>query len=242
MSELDPQIMHLMRVPQGVRDSFPSGGISFDTFLDLADAEIEPVRRMFADYQCACMEIETKFKVLNERFSVKYDANPIESIRTRVKSPESIIRKMHAKNLPLSIESMQKNLDDIAGIRVICSFQNDIYMLADKFLEQDDITLIKKKDYITNPKPSGYRSLHLIVEVPIFTEEGKKMMRAEVQLRTIAMDFWASLEHKLRYKKQLTDEQLKELSDGLTKCSVATAELDKTMQEVYDKVHGLQSQ
>ena len=189
MGDLDSQIMKLMAVPEEIRNLFPAGGISFDAFLDLADAEMEPMRRMFADYQCACMEIETKFKVLNERFSVKYDANPIESIRTRVKSPESIVRKLHSRNLPLSIDSIQENLDDIAGIRVICSFQNDIYMLADKFLEQDDITLIERKDYTKDPKPSGYRSLHLIVEVPIFTEEGKKMMRAEVQLRTIAMDF-----------------------------------------------------
>ena len=114
-------------------------------------------------------------------------------------------------------------------------------MLADKFLEQDDITLIERKDYIKDPKPSGYRSLHLIVEVPIFTEEGKKMMRAEVQLRTIAMDFWASLEHKLRYKKKLSDEQMKALSAGLTECSRVTAELDQTMQGVYDKVQSFQN-
>ena len=241
MGDLDSQIMKLMAVPEEIRNLFPAGGISFDAFLELAHAEMEPMRRMFADYQCACMEIETKFKVLNERFSVKYDANPIESIRTRVKSPESIVRKLHDRNLPLSIDSIQENLDDIAGIRVICSFQNDIYMLADKFLEQDDITLIERKDYIKDPKPSGYRSLHLIVEVPIFTEEGKKMMRAEVQLRTIAMDFWASLEHKLRYKKKLSDEQMKALSAGLTECSRVTAELDQTMQGVYDKVQSFQN-
>ena len=138
--------------------------------------------------------------MLNEQFSVQYDRNPIETIKTRLKSMESIAGKMRKKELPLTLASLEEHLFDIAGIRVICSFPEDIYLLADCLLKQDDIRLIQKKDYIRNPKPSGYRSLHLIVEVPIFLEKEKRLMKVEVQLRTIAMDFWASLEHKLRYK------------------------------------------
>ena len=153
------------------------------------------------------MEVETKFKVLNEQFSIQYDRNPIETIKTRLKSMDSIAGKLRRKNLPVNIDSIEKNLNDVAGIRIICSFPEDIYMLSDCLLQQDDVTLIEKRDYIKNPKPSGYRSLHLIVEIPIFLENEKRFMRTEVQLRTIAMDFWASLEHKLRYKKNISDEE-----------------------------------
>ena len=142
------------------------------------------------------MEVETKFKVLNEEFSLMYDGNPIETIKSRIKSNESILRKVIRRELPFDLDALEENLDDIAGVRVICSFVDDIYKLADCFMRQDDITLIKMKDYIKNPKPSGYRSLHLIVAVPIFLENEKKSVKVEVQLRTIAMDFWASLEQK----------------------------------------------
>nr|MCR4732114.1 GTP pyrophosphokinase family protein [Lachnospiraceae bacterium] len=124
----------------------------------------------------------------------------------------------------------------IAGIRVICSFEEDVFRIARYFLEQDDITLIEKKDYINNPKPNGYRSLHLIVQVPIFTELGKKQVYVEVQLRTIAMDFWASLEHKLRYKKTLTAEQLEALSKELAICADECADLDRRMEYVRSEI------
>ena len=146
-------------------------------------------------YQCAVMEIETKFRVLNQEYSLEYDKNPIEGIKTRIKSYDSIVRKIRRKNIPMSLTAIEENIKDIAGVRVICSFPEDIYELADSFLRQDDIVLIEKKDYIENPKPSGYRSLHLIVQVPIFLQKNKKMVNVEVQFRTIAMDFWASLEH-----------------------------------------------
>ncbi|MDO4622843.1 MAG: GTP pyrophosphokinase family protein [Eubacteriales bacterium] len=211
-----------------------------DQFLQAFDTGLLPIKEMFADYQCAAMEIETKFKVLNQRFSIHYDGNPIESIKTRIKSPESIIKKMYKKQLPMNVQAIRDNLRDVAGIRVICSFQEDIYRLADAFLSQDDIFLVEKKDYIQNPKPSGYRSLHLIVQVPIFTEKGKKLMYAEVQLRTIAMDFWASLEHKLRYKKNLTEEQLEYLAAELRCSSDTCAALDRQMQDVYNELHPVQ--
>ena len=135
-------------------------------------------------------------------------SNPIEGIKTRLKSLESVIEKLSRKQLPLSIESIEQNINDIAGVRVVCSYQSDIYMLADAFLRQDDIVLIQRKDYIQNPKPNGYRSLHLIVETPIYLHNQKKPMKVEVQFRTISMDWWASLEHKIRYKKNvvITDQ------------------------------------
>ena len=156
-----------------------------------------PYKRLMSYYQCAIMEVETKFNVLNEELSLQYDRNPIETIKSRLKSPESIIDKVNRKKLPMTVESIEKNINDIAGIRVICSFQSDIYMLAEAFLKQDDITLVEKKDYIQAPKSNGYRSLHLIVEIPIFLRDEKRIMKVEVQFRTISMDWWASLELSL---------------------------------------------
>ena len=168
--------------------------------IEFLKSQTDPFNSLMAYYKCALMEIETKFRVLNEEFSLQHDRNPIESIKTRLKSVDSIVEKMHRKNIPFSAENIEKNLTDIAGIRVICSFQEDIYFLASCLLGQDDVFLIEKKDYIANPKPNGYRSLHLIVETPIFLGSHKRIMKVEVQLRTIAMDFWASLEHKIAYK------------------------------------------
>ena len=174
-----------------------------------------PFIELMTEYRCAIMEIETKLQVLNSEFSLHYDRNPFESIKTRLKSPISIIEKLERKGLEISVDTIEKHISDIAGIRVICSFPDDIYELAELLIHQDDITLIRKKDYIENPKENGYRSLHLILEVPIFLSEGKKYRRVEVQFRTIAMDFWASLDHKLRYKKDLENpnEIASELKD-----------------------------
>ena len=157
--------------------------------------------RLMAYYKCAIMEVETKLNVLNEQFTLRYDRNPINSIKTRLKSPVSMQEKLNKKGLKFRVQDIEENLNDVAGIRVICSFVDDVYLIADALLKQDDITLISKKDYIKNPKPNGYRSLHLIVTVPIFLAHEKRIMKVEIQLRTIAMDFWASLEHQLRYKK-----------------------------------------
>ena len=167
-----------------------------DEFLDDIHKNMKPMKELMTYYRCAIMEVETKFNVLDEEFSLQYDRNPIESIKSRLKSPESLAKKLKKKELPFSIEGIEENIKDVAGVRVICSFPEDIYMLADCLLNQDDVKLIEKKDYIKNPKKTGYRSLHLIIEVPIFLQSGKKSIKVEVQLRTIAMDFWASLEHK----------------------------------------------
>lgn len=183
---------------------------------------------MMMRYQCAIMEVETKIKVLNEQFSLRMRRNPIETIKTRMKSPASIYEKMERRGLPLTVESMEKNLNDIAGVRVICSFPEDIYNVARLITEQDDIVVLNIKDYIANPKPNGYRSLHLIVAVPIFLANEKKNMKVEIQFRTIAMDFWASLEHKVKYKKDI--ENPEEIAKELKECADIIATVDNRMQ------------
>ena len=207
-----------------------------DEFISLAKEKSLPLETLMAYYRCVIMEIETKFFVLNEELSLEYDRNPIETIKSRLKSWESLIKKMRNKNLPMTLSALEENIYDVAGIRVICSFQEDIYRLADSFLRQDDVKLIEKKDYIKNPKPNGYRSLHLIVEVPIFLQNETRYMKAEVQFRTIAMDFWASLEHKLRYKKNISDADAELLGNELLICSQMSAELDERMQTVKNKI------
>jgi len=193
-----------------------------------------PFMKLMMQYRCAIMEVETKLKVLNEEFSLQYDHNPFESIKTRLKNPAGIIEKCKRKGFEVTIENIENNLFDIAGIRVICSFPEDIYVLADYLIQQDDIILINKKDYIAHPKENGYRSLHLIVDVPIFLSDEKKHMKVEVQFRTIAMDFWASLEHKLRYKKNL--ENPEEIASALKQCAEDSAMLDYRMQQIRSQI------
>ena len=186
--------------------------------------------KLMSYYKCAIMEVETKFNVLNESFSLRHDRNPISSVKTRLKTPQSILEKIERYKWPFSIETVEKNLNDIAGVRVCCSFIEDVYMLADALLSQDDVKLIQKKDYIQNPKPNGYRSLHLIISIPIFLANEKKEMKVEIQLRTIAMDFWASLEHQMRYKKD--KEFTAEMAQELLVCADTSADLDRRMSRL----------
>ena len=197
--------------------------------------------KLMSLYSCAIMEAETKFNVLNAQFSAMQQYNPIDTIKTRLKSPESIIEKLQRRNLPLTLDAIVENLNDIAGVRVICPFEEDIYALADVLLLQDDITLIERKDYITKPKGNGYRSLHLIIETPVFAPEGKRLIRTEVQLRTIAMEFWANLEHRLRYKQGLDEELLEDLSNELRDCADSAAELDHHMGAIRRKINATQT-
>ena len=194
------------------------------------NSKLYKYNKLMAYYRCAIMEIETKFNVLNEEFSLRFDRNPINGIKSRLKSPASIKNKIEKLGLEYTADNIEVNLNDVAGIRVICSFVEDVYTLADALLKQDDITLVAMKDYIKNPKENGYRSLHLIVSVPIFLAKEKRIMKAEIQLRTIAMDFWASLEHQLRYKKdfKFTEEMAKELQF----CANLSAELDERMDSL----------
>ena len=218
------------------RDNFVRQSLLSDEFLNFMQQNKKPFDLLMSYYECAIMEIETKFRVLNHELSLEYDNNPIESIKTRVKSYDSILKKIRRKNIPLNLQAIEENLKDIAGVRVICSFPDDIYKLAESFLKQDDITLIERKDYIKNPKPSGYRSLHLIVQVPIFLQNEKKMVNVEVQFRTIAMDFWASLDHKMRYKQELSDEEVEILQEELYDCAKQSAALDERMQRIRDRI------
>ena len=218
------------------RDEFVKQNLLSDEFIQMMQKNKKPFELLMSYYQCAIMEIETKFRVLNQEYSLSYDQNPIEGIKTRVKSYESIMRKIRVKDIPVTLESIEENIRDIAGVRVICSFPSDIYKLADSFLKQDDITLIERKDYIQHPKESGYRSLHLIVQVPIFLQDTKKLVYVEVQFRTIAMDFWASLEHKMRYKKNIPENHVKYLQDELYDCARQSAELDNRMQNIRNLI------
>jgi putative GTP pyrophosphokinase len=190
--------------------------------------------RLMTYYRCAMMEVETKLNVLNQEFSLRHDRNPISSIKSRLKTMPSIIEKMERRQVPMDLDAIETNLTDIAGIRVICAFEQDVYTLAKALLSQDDITLIEQKDYIANPKPNGYRSLHLIVSVPIFLQNEKRVMKVEIQLRTIAMDCWASLDHQLRYKKDhiFTNE----MAEELLSCAIMSAQLDRRMDELREKV------
>lgn len=214
-----------------ITEAFPG-----EEIMNAFKAAVEPSRLLMTYYSCAILEIETKFKVLNRRFSLETEHNPIETIKTRLKTPESIINKLKKKNLPLNTESVEKYLHDVAGIRVICPFVQDIYTLADCLLEQDDVFLIEKKDYIKTPKENGYRSLHLIVETPIYLKNEKRMMKVEVQLRTIAMDFWASLEHRMKYKKEMDKDLAAHLSKELWECARTSAMLDERMEYIKNEI------
>lgn len=187
-------------------------------------------------YNCALLEIKTKLDVLNNELSLQNDRNPFESISCRIKTPKSIVEKLYRKNFPVTVSSIEENLNDVAGVRVICSFRDDIYTLSERLCSQDDITVIEIKDYIKNPKPNGYRSLHIILEVPIFLLNEKKQMRVEVQFRTIAMDFWASLEHKVKYKKDIGAEA-EEIALELKKCADEISSLDSRMQDIQRRIN-----
>ena len=203
-------------------------------FIERSKDWIDRYKKLMAYYRCAMMEVETKLNVLNEEFSLRHDRNPINDIRSRLKNPLSIKEKMERRGLELTPESIEENLSDVAGVRVVCAFTEDVYTLADALLGQDDVTLIEKKDYIKNPKKNGYRSLHLIVKVPIFLAREKRSMKVEIQLRTIAMDVWASLEHQLHYKKDF--DFTEEMANELIYCASLSAELDARMDALRELV------
>lgn len=189
-----------------------------------------PYREMMAFYRCAMMETETRFRVLNEDLSLRCDSSPIESIKTRLKTPESIFGKLMARGCPLTVESIEENIHDIAGVRVICTFVSDIYTVADALLQQDDVTLERKKDYIQDPKPNGYRSLHLVISTPVFLCGKKRLIKTEVQLRTPAMELWADAEYRLRRQK---DQPADEAADSeLRICAQLGADLDQRLEHV----------
>ena len=185
-------------------------------------------------YESAIREVKTKLEILDSEFKTKYDYNPIHHIEDRLKSPQSMMEKLQRKGMTFSTENVRATLHDIAGVRVICNYIEDIYSVAEFLTRQDDVTLIKTKDYIKNPKPNGYRSLHLVIETPVFLSDRKEMVHVEVQIRTIAMDFWASLEHQLKYK---TDSEVSaELAQQLKDCAETIAATDLKMQSIYQTI------
>ena len=209
------------------------GNVDPDTLIE----KTKPFLELMMKYSCALKEITTKFEVLNSEFSLFYNRNPVESIKTRLKQPRSIMAKLKKHGTPITVQNIRDTIFDVAGARIICSYPEDIYSLVDMLARQDDITVLKVKDYISNPKPNGYRSLHLIVEVPIFLSDRKENMVAEVQFRTIAMDFWASLEHKLKYKKNI--ETPEEIVNELKQCADEISRLDNRMQAIHKRIVNL---
>lgn len=211
----------------------------FAEFVKSSDAgnfadTAQKFREIMCWYGCAIREVRTKLEVLNDEFQNNVERNPIDNIKSRIKTPMSIYEKMERRGIPITLDSIMSELHDVAGVRVICPFIDDIYTVAEMLIDQDDISLIQYKDYIANPKPNGYRSLHLVVEVPIFLSTGKRMMKVEVQIRTIAMNFWASLEHQIHYKKFKEDNV--EVVEQLTKCANVIYETDVKMQQIREQL------
>jgi len=192
-------------------------------------------------YNCALKQIRTKFEILDDEFNVRYQRNPINSINTRLKRSASIREKMKRNNIPLSIENIKTNINDVAGIRVICPYVDDIYSISEALINQEDITLISQKDYIANPKPNGYRSMHLIISIPVYFADHSEQMKIEVQIRTIAMDFWATLEHQLKYKEQTAIgesiiAELKECADIISNTDAKMLNIRKEIEESADNL------
>ena len=205
----------------------------FDKQLKLAGTVVD-YREMRMRYSCAIKEVRTKFDVLNSEFNVRYQRNPITAISSRLKSSSSIMEKLARKGLDFTVDNVEATLYDVAGIRVVCSYVDDIYVLAHALAKQDDLTIIQEKDYIKHPKANGYRSYHMIVSVPVFFSDETKEMAVEVQIRTIAMDFWASLEHQLKYKQEVPNQQ--EIVSQLTDCAERIAEIDRQMYRVRQQI------
>lgn len=211
-------------------------------WLDTPDPEIfisntQKFDDLMLLYRCAIREVQTKLEVLNDEFSVEYKRNPISFIKTRIKSPQSIYRKLQKLGHEFTDENIKTYLYDVAGIRVLCPFIDDIYTIADLIARQDDVTVIQIKDYIKNPKPNGYRSFHMIISIPVFFAKGKTPIFTEIQIRTIGMDFWASLEHQLRYKKGLEDlPEYEEISQELLRCAANITQTDDDMQRIKNMI------
>ena len=208
--------------------------------LEWAQKASREFAKRMSYYKCAMLEVETRFHVLNEEYVLEHGRSPMNSIKSRLKTLPSLREKLERKHIPFDVDTLEQQINDIAGVRVICSFPEDVYTMANAFLAMDDIQVLQEKDYIKHPKSNGYRSLHLIVAIPVHLAEGKRMTKVEIQLRTIAMDFWASLEHQLRYKQDnaFTEEMAAELYE----CAQLSAALDiridnlrKSVQEMNDR-------
>ena len=220
-------------------ENLPGHEMFLSTANEILDSMLD-FKDLMLSYSAAIQEIKTKFMILDQEFQVRNKRNPISSIQTRLKSQVSIMQKLEKKGLLLNSENIEENIHDVAGIRVICSYVDDIYRLGSALIKQTDIELVDRKDYIANPKPNGYRSLHLIVKVPVFFEESMKKVYAEVQIRTIAMDFWASLEHQMKYKKKISDPE--EVAARLKKCADVISYTDLMMLDIRKEMDGMEGE
>lgn len=206
----------------------PVGGMTFG----------QQYRELMQLYDAAVREVRTKVEILDSEFRVRYARNPIHHIDTRLKSPASIAEKLRRKGLPQTLENIEQHLTDIAGVRIVCNYLEDIYHIADLLVRQRDVELVRRRDYIENPKESGYRSLHLVIRIPVFLSSHSELVPVEIQIRTIAMDFWASLEHELHYKNEHDANEALKLR--LKLCAETSAALDEEMQSIYQEIHGSQ--
>ncbi len=218
--EIKKAILSQMNIPEDTGEFFAETSQKFEELMIM--------------YQCAIQEVNTKLEVLSREMSVRRNRNPIETIKYRIKKPQSIVEKLARKEHPINIESVTEYLNDVAGVRVICSFIDDIYTIAKMLVRQDDVRLLEVKDYIKNPKPNGYRSYHMIIEIPVFFSDRKQYMKVEVQIRTMAMDFWASLEHHVKYKKDV--ENAVEIAARLKACADIIATTDEEMEQIGKKI------
>lgn len=214
--------------------------MALDATFTISAGELRALRdemqRFLLEYRFGMQEIETKIAILREEFQHAHDYNPIEHVSSRIKTPDSLVEKVARKQIATDFASIREAITDIAGVRVTCSFVSDVYRLFDLLVAQDDITVLDVKDYIAKPKPNGYQSLHAILSIPVFLSTGRMEIPVEVQFRTIAMDFWASLEHKIYYKydRRVPDELLAELKDA----AESAAALDRRMQRLHRELHG----
>ena len=205
------------------------------TNIPKADDQVDQWRSVMFLYDSALKKVNTKIEILNNEFANRYDYNPIEHIKSRLKSAESIVMKLKKDGYEVTIENMMECLSDIAGIRIICSFTSDIYQIADMIAAQGDVTVLHVKDYIKNPKPNEYTSYHMVGTVPVYLTDGPVETKVEVQIRSVAMDFWASLDHQLKYKKSFIDDN-GEISEELKQCAEVIAGTDVKMLEIRKKI------
>lgn len=218
--DLQQSIMNGLSVPENISEFF---------------SQVEEFKKSIMKYQCVIRKLQSKLEILNDELSIKKERNPIEMIKYRVKEPRSIVEKLKRRGYPITVEAMEDHLTDIAGIRVICGFIEDIYTVSEILREQDDIHILQIKDYIKNPKPNGYMSFHMIVETPVFFTRNKEPLCAEIQLRTMAMDFWASLEYQLKYKKNIENPEI--IASQLKDCAQIISSTDLKMQDILNQIN-----
>lgn len=232
MSELSTSYKHY----NSINDISGISPEDIEHFFDVTNVKdyAYKFRMLLMKYECAISEVQTKLEVLNREMAMKYERNPFETIEARLKTPRSIYEKCKRRGYPLTYEGIVENLTDIAGVRVICPFVDDIYKIAECIKKQDDIKVINVKDYIAYPKDNGYRSLHIILEIPIFLTESKEYIKVEVQFRTIAMDFWASVEHTIRYKKVIRNAEA--VSEEMKYAADMINQLDNRMAQIRENI------